>query len=115
LKIVAAISPLLFARQDAAYRRDAGDGDRCDAMVITNGSFRLMADWVAGPVADILLRGLGRPLAAGGSVDEVAEEAHLSPGTCSPRSSASPRRDSRQARLRELADSVAGPGGGRHR
>ena len=66
VKIVAALSPQLFARQDAAYREaTASTADRWDAMAITNGAFKLMADWVAGPVAARVLAvgRLGRPLA----------------------------------------------------
>ena len=48
VKVVAAISPQLFARQDAGLPRgDASDADRLDAMVITNGAVALMRDWTA--------------------------------------------------------------------
>src|ERR1700683_5809648 len=83
VKVVAAISPQLFARQPAAYRDSvAGPADRLDAMVITNGAFKLMREWADGP--------LGRDYSpssdwddrwrTGGSVAEVIEEAHLDVG-----------------------------------
>jgi transketolase len=82
VKIVAAVSPQLFALQDQSYR-DAvySDDERLDAMAVTNRSRRLMSDWIDS--------GAGREYAlssdwddrwrTGGSVDEVVEEAHLSP------------------------------------
>jgi len=45
VKIVAALSPQLFARQPASYRDSvAGPSERLDAMVITNGAFKLMRE-----------------------------------------------------------------------
>jgi transketolase len=83
VKVVAAISPQLFARQDAAYR-DAtlSAADRLDAMAITNGAFRLMAAWVDAPGAreHSLSADWDDRWRTGGSVDEVADEAHLSAG-----------------------------------
>jgi transketolase len=82
VKIVAAISPQLFALQDADYR-DAiiAPAERMDAMVVTNRARRLMMDW-----ADFGVTGqywLGSDWddrwRTGGSVPEVLEEAHLSP------------------------------------
>ncbi len=83
VKIVAALSPQLFAGQDAAYREGtASTADRWDAMAITNGAFRLMADWLAGPTARdySLSADWDDRWRTGGSVDEVADEAHLSAG-----------------------------------
>jgi transketolase len=82
VKIVAAISPQLFAMQDEAYRNAVYPWhERFDAMAITNRARRLMSDWV-----DLGL-GLEYSLGAdwdnrwrtGGTVEEVLEEAHLSP------------------------------------
>jgi transketolase len=80
VKIVAALSPQLFALQPAAYR-DAvlGPADRIDAMGITNRSRDSMRRWLGTEQA------LTYTLSAdwddrwrtGGSVDEVVEEAHL--------------------------------------
>jgi transketolase len=82
VKIVAAISPQLFALQDASYRDSVFSTlDRADAMAVTNRARRLMLDWV-----DVGLTGEYWLCAdwddrwrTGGTVDEVVEEAHLSP------------------------------------
>jgi transketolase len=82
VKIVAAISPQLFRLQDEAYRnRVASLADRWDAMVITNRSLRLMADWVDNPVVAeySLASDWDDRWRTGGSVDEVIAEARLSP------------------------------------
>ncbi len=82
VKIVAAISPQLFALQDAAYR-DAvySEADRADAMAITNRARRLMFDWVDGGLTGDywLSSDWDNRWRTGGTVDEVVEEAHLSP------------------------------------
>ncbi len=80
VKIVAALSPQLFALQPAAYR-DAvlGPADRIDAMGITNRSRDSMRRWLGTEQA------LTYTLSAdwddrwrtGGSVEEVVEEARL--------------------------------------
>ena len=80
VKIVAAISPQLFARQDDAYREAiVGPMDRWDAMAITTGAFRQMADWLEGPLARAysLSADWDDRWRTGGSLDEVVEEAHL--------------------------------------
>ena len=80
MKVVAAMSPQLFARQPAAYRDSvATPADRLDAMVITNGAFKLMRDWADGPMAReySLSSDWDDRWRTGGSVDEVIEEAHL--------------------------------------
>ncbi|MDH3199105.1 MAG: transketolase, partial [Candidatus Krumholzibacteria bacterium] len=82
VKVIAAVSPQLFALQDEAYReRTYAAHERLDAMVVTNRARRLMMDW-----ADFGVTGefwLGSDFddrwRTGGSVDEVLEEAHLSP------------------------------------
>jgi transketolase len=82
LKIVAAISPQLFARQDAAYRDQVFPAhERMDAMAITNRARRLMTDWVdPGVTGEYWLSSdFDNNWRTGGSVDEVVEEAHLSP------------------------------------
>ena len=82
VKIVASISPQLFERQDVAWRdRVASEADRWDAMCISNGSLRFMAEWLTTPlVAEYSLApdwdGRWR---TGGTVEEVYDEAHLSP------------------------------------
>jgi transketolase len=83
VRIVAAISPQLFRRQEAAYR-DAicSPADRWDGMAITNRAFKLMRDWVDGPVAEeySLSSDWDNRWRTGGTVDEVMDEAHLGPG-----------------------------------
>jgi transketolase len=80
VKIVAAISPQLFARQPEDYQRSViGPADRLDAMVITNGGFKLMRDWADGPLVReySLSSDWDDRWRTGGSVAEVIEEAHL--------------------------------------
>jgi transketolase len=83
VKVVAAISPQLFARQDAAYRAaTTSEADRWDAMAITTGAYRLMSDWLDGPLAreySLSADWDGR-WRTGGSLEEVVEEAHLDAG-----------------------------------
>jgi transketolase len=82
VKIVAAISPQLFALQDERYRDEiASAADRIDAMVISNRSRRVMRDWIEHPlVAEYSLTSdWDDRWRTGGTVDEVIEEAHLSP------------------------------------
>jgi transketolase len=80
VKIVAAISPQLFARQPVQYRQSViGPPDRLDAMVITNGAFKLMRDWADDPLVReySLSSDWDDRWRTGGSVAEVIEEAHL--------------------------------------
>jgi len=80
VKIVAAISPQLFALQPASYRRSViGPPDRLDAMVITNGAYKLMRDWADDPLVReySLSSDWDGRWRTGGSVSEVIEEARL--------------------------------------
>jgi transketolase len=80
VRIVAAISPQLFARQPLDYRRSVtGPAGGLDAMVITNGAFKLMRDWADGPLVReySLSSDWDDRWRTGGSLDEVIEEAHL--------------------------------------
>jgi transketolase len=82
VKVVAAVSPQLFAMQDRAYRVSVVEpGDRVDAMVITNGAFGMMQDWASGPAVReySLSADWDDRWRTGGSVEEVIEEAHLDP------------------------------------
>jgi transketolase len=110
VKIVAAISPQLFRMQRAAYRDDViGPADRLDSMAITNRTFKLMRDWVDGPL------GAEYSMAAdwdnrwrtGGSVDEVMDEAHLTtPYIVEGIERFVRDRESRLRRLRELVSAA---------
>jgi transketolase len=83
VRVVACISPQLFRRQDAPYRDSiCSEGDRWDGMAITNRAFKLMVDWVEGPVAReySLSADWDDRWRTGGTVDEVMDEAHLGPG-----------------------------------
>jgi transketolase len=83
VRIVAAISPQLFALQPLSYRSAVVGPDplsgRLDAMVITNGAFKLMGDWASGPLVReySLSSDWDDRWRTGGSVDEVIFEAHL--------------------------------------
>jgi transketolase len=82
VKIVAAISPQLFALQDAAYRESvASAADRIDAMVISNRARRVMHDWIAHPIVAeySLTSDWDDRWRTGGTVEEVVAEGHLSP------------------------------------
>ncbi len=108
VKIVAALSPQLFARQPLAYRESvARPSDRLDAMVITNGAFKLMREWADGPLAReySLSSDWDDRWRTGGSVAEVIEEAHLDEAhilAALERFAAS--RPERLRRIRELVD-----------
>jgi transketolase len=83
VKVVAAISPQLFALQDAAYRAATVEpADRLDSMIVTNGAYKLMRDWADDPIVReySLSSDWDDRWRTGGSVDEVIEEAHLDSG-----------------------------------
>ena len=83
VKVVAAISPQLFARQDVEYQETTIEpADRFDSMVITNGAYKLMRDWADDPIVRqySLSADWDDRWRTGGSVDEVMEEAHLDQG-----------------------------------
>jgi transketolase len=83
VKVVAAISPGLFALQDEAYRAATIEPvDRLDSMVVTNGAYKLMRDFADDPIVReySLSSDWDDRWRTGGSVDEVMEEAHLDPG-----------------------------------
>ena len=80
VKLVQAVSWELFQMQDAAYR-DAvlPREDWLDSTVITNGSRRLMHDWLPHRVAEryAMSSDWDDRWRTGGSVEEVKREAHL--------------------------------------
>ena len=81
VKIVAVISPQLFALQDPAYReRIASTRDLWDAMVVTNRARKTMQGFIANPVVWEYSMGSDWDdrWRTGGTVEEVVDEAHLS-------------------------------------
>jgi transketolase len=110
VRIVAAISPQLFNLQDAAYReRIRSEGDRWDGMAITNRAFKLMRDWVDGPLAQeySLSSDWDNRWRTGGTVDEVMDEAHLGPEhILEAISRYAAEADERRARMRALVDGI---------
>jgi transketolase len=112
VKIVAAISPQLFALQDERYRDEiASAADRIDAMVISNRSRRVMRDWIEHPVVAeySLTSDWDDRWRTGGTVDEVVAEAHLSPEhlLAGIERFARERKD-RLARIRDAVDAALG-------
>ncbi|MDZ7373344.1 MAG: transketolase [candidate division KSB1 bacterium] len=82
VKIVAAISYELFMAQPEEYRRRIlPEEDWLDSMVITNGALRLMHDWLSSKVAEqySLSSDWDNRWRTGGTVEELCEEAHISP------------------------------------
>ena len=82
VKIVAAISWELFQRQSEEYRNGIiAPNEWHDAMIITNGARRLMHKWVANKIVEeySLSSDWDNRWRTGGSVDEIVDEAHLSP------------------------------------
>ena len=82
VKLVAAVSPELFKRQLQEYQDSIlSPTDRLDLTYITNGSRRLMRDWITHRLADdyALSADFDNRWRTGGSPAEVYEEAHLSP------------------------------------
>jgi len=110
VKVVAAISPQLFALQDQAYQdRVASVADRWDAMVISNRSRRVTRDWIAHAVVAeySLTSDWDDRWRTGGTVAEVIEEAHLSPRHILEGIERFVReRDSRLAKLRQAVEAA---------
>jgi transketolase len=82
VKLVAAISPELFRLQPKSYRDSIiSEADRVDMTYITTLARRLMRDWVTHRIADeyAMTPDWDNRWRTGGTVEEVMEEAHLSP------------------------------------
>ena len=82
VKLVYGASPELFALQPESYRhRVLSPADRVDSTVITNMSRGSMADWLFNEVAAeyAMSADWDNRWRTGGTVDEVIDEAHLSP------------------------------------
>jgi transketolase len=110
VRIVAAVSPQLFNMQDPEYRdRIRSEADRWDGMAITNRAFKLMRDWVDGPLAEeySLASDWDDRWRTGGTVDEVMDEAHLGQGHILEAIERYVRdRDARHERLRAIVDQI---------
>jgi transketolase len=82
VKIVYAASAELFARQPEAYRTAVlSAGDRVDSTVITTQSLASMRGWISNAEAPhyAMSADWDNRWRTGGTVDEVLEEAHLTP------------------------------------
>ncbi len=82
VKIVAAISPQLFAMQSSEYKEQILPArDRVDSTVITTQARWLMHDWLFSKVSETyaLSSDWDDRWRTGGTLEEVIEEAHLSP------------------------------------
>lgn len=82
VKLIATVSPELFKRQPQDYQDSIlSAADRLDLTYITNGSRRLMRDWITHQIADeyALSADFDNRWRTGGSPVEVYDEAHLSP------------------------------------
>jgi len=76
------VSPELFKRQPKEYRDQVvSEADWLDSMCITTSARRLMHDWLSNKVAEeyTLSTDFDNRWRTGGNVNEVMEEAHLSP------------------------------------
>ena len=82
VKIICATSPQLFAKQPAAYKEKVlSMADRVDSTVITTQGRWLMHDWLFNKVAEeyALSADWDNRWRTGGTLEDVIEEAHLSP------------------------------------
>ena len=82
VKIICATSPQLFALQPDEYRSQVlSPGDRADSTIITTQARWLMHDWLFNKVAEeyALSSDWDNRWRTGGALDEVIDEAHLTP------------------------------------
>lgn len=80
IKIVAAISPQLFALQPESYREQViTPADRMDSTIICNRAKRITSDWMFNPLAAeyAMTSDWDDRWRTGGTLDEVIDEAHL--------------------------------------
>ena len=83
VKLIAAVSYELFKMQPENYQKQIiSDGEWLDSTIITNGSRKNMHDWLANKIAEeyAMSSDWDNQWRSGGSVDELTEEAHISPG-----------------------------------
>jgi len=79
---VATISPELFALQPKDYRdRILPEADWWDSMIVTTSALRLASDWITNRVSEeySMSADWDNRWRTGGSIEEVVDEAHLSP------------------------------------
>jgi len=112
VKIVCATSPQLFALQLEEYRlRVLSPGDRADSTVVTTQARWLMHDWLFNRTAEeyALSADWDDRWRTGGTLDEVIDEAHLSPQRVLKGVERFVRdRDARLARLQAEIDAARG-------
>jgi len=83
VKLVAAVSYELFKLQPESYQKSIiSDSDWLDSTVITNAARRNMHDWIYSKVSEeyAMSSDWDNRWRTGGSVEELCEEAHISPG-----------------------------------
>jgi len=81
VRIIAAVSPELFRCQPPEYQSSIlSPADQLDMTYISNGSRRLMRDWITHRISDeyAMTSDWDDRWRTGGTVDEVMDEAHLS-------------------------------------
>jgi transketolase len=82
VKVVAAISPQLFRAETKRYQESVlSAGEWIDSMVVSNRGRRTMMDWIPHRIAAeyAMTPDWDDRWRTGGSVDEIVDEAHLSP------------------------------------
>ena len=82
VKIVSAISWELFQRQSQSYKNSIiSDQEWSDSMIVTNTGLRIMQNWISNRiVAEYSVSpDWDNNWRTGGSIDEIIDEAHLSP------------------------------------
>ena len=82
VKIVSAVSWELFQMQDQAYRDSiVTEKEWSDSMIVTNTGLRIMHNWIANRIVSeySVSPDWDNRWRTGGSLDEIIDEAHLSP------------------------------------
>jgi len=82
VKIVSAISWELFKRQNKSYRDSIiSEQEWSDSMIVTNTGLRIMQNWISNRIVSeySVSPDWDNNWRTGGSIDEIIDEAHLSP------------------------------------
>jgi len=112
VKLVAAVSYELFKLQPESYQKELiSDGDWLDSTVITNASRKNMHDWLNNKTAEeyAMSSDWDNQWRSGGSVDELTEEAHISPDWLFKGIEKFVKeRDKRLSRMKKMLDEVNG-------